>query len=291
MVHALLLLAASAAFAADSPFAFRELDARSVALTENGKTVYVYNHGMMLQPGFPEEMSRSTYLHPVYAPDGTLITDDFNKDHPHHRGISWMWPVVEVDGQTYDIWTVKGMKQRSVRWTGHPGKTARLVVENGWYAGERKVVAENVEIVAHPVEAGRRRLDFTLRFEATGEPVRIAGTPEGKKGFGGFCFRFAPRDGGKDKTVITTDRGVMKADGVMEKARWAEVSGNFNGRPEAGRVEDLAGNPGYPENGWLLRHGFGFVNPSWPGMAGYTLKQGAPLVLKYRVTLSSGAGK
>lgn len=292
MVRALLLLAGSAALAADSPFAFRDVDARSLALVESGKTVYVYNHGMMLKPGFPEEMSRSTYLHPVYTPDGTLITDDFNKDHPHHRGISWMWPVVEVDGKAYDIWTVKGMKQRFVRWRAREaGKTARLAAENGWYAGERKVVAENVEIVAYPAASGERRLEFTLRFEAVGEPVRIAGTPAGKKGFGGFCFRFAPRDGGKDKTVITTSRGVMKADGVMEKARWAEVSGHFDGRPERGRVEDLPGNPGYPDNGWLMRHGFGFLNPSWPGMEGYTLKPGAPLVLKYRVTLAGGAAK
>src|SRR5574340_271891 len=272
-----------------SPFAFKQ-DAAALTLSENGKPVYVFNQGMVLKPGFPDQMSRCCYLHPVYTPDGALITDDFNKDHPHHRGISWMWPVVVVDGKTYDVWTVKDMKQRFVRWKKREAgaKSARLAVENGWYLGDRRVVKEDVEIVAWPVEKNRRRIDFTLRFEASGEPVEIAGTPEGKKGFGGFCFRLAPRDGGTAATLITTDKGVMEKDGVFSRHAWAQVSGKFQGKPEGGRIDDDPANPGYPNNGWLLRHGFGFLNPSWPGMEHYTLKPGAPLVLKYRVTLFSG---
>jgi len=291
----LLLLASAACLApAAGPFAFVTLDGRRIQLTENGRPVYVYNYGMILREGFPEEMSRSTYLHPVYAPDGTLITDDFNKDHPHHRGISWMWPVVVVDGKTYDIWTVQGMKQRFVRWTARTGnpQSATLGVENGWYIGDgRKVVRENVEIVTRPVENGRRQFDFTLRLEATGEPVEIAGTPDGNKGFGGFCFRLAPRDGGSAKTVITTDHGVIEKDGVLERTAWAAVSGAFQGNPESARLEDDPANPGYPRNGWLLRHGFGFMNPSWPGLEHFTLKPGAPLTLRYHVILSSGVAQ
>lgn len=278
-----------AALWAASPFAFQQ-DAKTLTLTENGKPVWVYNHGMILKEGFPERMSRCCYLHPVYTPDGTLITDDFNKDHPHHRGISWMWPVVVVDGKTYDVWTVKDMKERLVRWTARQTgpKSARLAVENGWFLGGRKVVKENVEIVTWAVEKNRRRMDFTLRLQAVGEPVEIAGTPDGKKGFGGFCFRFAPRDGGAAKTVITTDTGIMEKDGVFSRHRWAQVSGTFQGRPEGGRIDDDPANPGFPRNGWLLRHGFGFMNPSWPGMEHYPLKPGAPpVVLRYHVTLFS----
>ena len=47
-------------------------------------------------------------------------------------------------------------------------------------------------------------------------------------------------------------------------------------------------NPGYPKNGWLLRHGFGFLNVSYPGLEPVTLEPGKPLVLKYRVILFSG---
>ena len=56
-VLALLLLVASAALAA-SPFRFRDVSPASVELTENGRPVYVYNHGMMRPEGVPADRYR-----------------------------------------------------------------------------------------------------------------------------------------------------------------------------------------------------------------------------------------
>ena len=276
---------------AKTPFAFRDVNRQALVLEDGGKPVYAYNYGMVLKPGFPAEMSRSGYLHPVYAPDGTVLTDDFNPDHAHHRGISWMWQVVKMDGATYDLWTVKGIKSQLVRWLARETnqRSARLAVENGWFANGRKVVIEKVDIVAHPVEGNRRRLEFDLAFEAAASPVEIAGTPDGKKGFGGFCMRFAPRDGGKAATAITTESGRALQDGVNEPHRWAALTGLFQGRPAGARIDDSAANPGFPHNGWLLRHGFGFLNPYFPGLNSYTLQPGRPLRLRYTVTVFAGA--
>lgn len=287
--------------AADSPFSFREQNPRSLELLESGRPVYVYNHGGILKPGFPETMRRSTYLHPVYSPGGVLITDDFNADHSYHRGISWMWPVVEVGGKTYDMWavgewTAGEMRHKFIRWTKRETAPdiAVLGVENGWYIGDRKVVDEHVEIRATRTSGGQRRLDFRLRFEASGEPVEIAGSPERvkgsperRKGFGGFCFRFAPRDGGPAATVIRTDRGIEPGDDNMGVHPWAQVEGRFQGRPAGARIEDDPANPGHP-NGWLTRHKFALLNPAYPGLKPAALVRGKPLVLKYRVTLWDG---
>ncbi len=271
-------------------FAFREITPAALELSENGKPVFVYNFGGILAPGAPEATRRSTYLHPVYAPDGTTLSDDFNKDHPHHRGIFWAWEVVTFNGQTNDIWTVKGFRQKFVRWMACEtnGPAARLAVENGWYAGERKFVKEDVEIVVHPTKKDRRQLDFTLRFEALDQPVKIAGALANRKGYGGFAFRTAPRDGGPAQTVIRTDQGISAQDGVMARHPWAEILGTFQGRKEAIRIEDDSSNPGYPQNGWLMRHSFAMLNVSYPGRETFTLEAGKPLVLKYRVILSSG---
>jgi hypothetical protein len=276
---------------AQSSFSFRELNADSLELSDDGKPVFVYNSGMLLKAGFPEEMRRSTYLHPVYAPDGVVLTDDFNPDHPHHRGISWMWPVVMVDGKAYDLWTVGGIRQKFERYTARQvgPKHALLGVENGWYIGDRKVVKEEVEIRVEPVRNNSRRIEFTLKFDSVNARVEIAGTPDQNKGFGGFCFRFAPRDGGAGKTVIRTDEGVMEKDGIQSIHAWAQIEGSFNGQREGARIDDLRSNPGYP-NPWLLRHGFGFLNVSYPGLRPAVI-YGRPLVLKYRVTLFSGAPK
>ena len=286
----LLTVFAAPLVRAQTPFAFRETSPTGLELSENGKPVFVYNYGMILAPDFPATTRRSCYLHPVYAPDGTIITDDFNRDHPHHRGISWMWQDVTVDGKKGDIWTLKGFQQRFVRWKAREtsGPVARLAVENGWFDGERTFVKEDIEILTHPVSDGKRILDFALSFEATDRPVQVVGTPDQKKGFGGFCFRFAPRDGGAAKTIIRTDKGIAREDGVMSRHPWAEIAGTFKGKAEAGRIEDGPSNPGFPNNGWLMRHGFGFLNVSYPGLEPITLQPGKPLVLKYRVILYSG---
>jgi hypothetical protein len=289
--------APGASSSAASLFAFEELSANkttsgALQLSEGGKPVYVYNFGPVLAAGFPEEMRRSCYLHPVYSPAGVKLTDDFNQDHPHHRGISWMWPEVTVDGRKGDVWMVKQFKQRFVAWKARETKSdsARLSVANGWFDGDKKFVDEEVEIVAHRAENGRRKLDFALSFTALDGPVEIIGTSEGKKGFGGFCFRMAPRDGGAAQTIIRTEKGLAAKDAVLAPHAWAEITGRFDGREAGARLEDDPGNPNYPHNGWLLRHGFGFMNVSYPGLKPLVLEPGKPLALKYHVILFDGPG-
>lgn len=275
---------------AEGEFAFKEISPTAIELSDSGKPVYVYNFGPTLAKGFPEEMRRAAYLHPVYAPDGTVVTDDFNPNHAHHRGIFWAWPEITVNGKKDDIWTVKGFREKFVRWVARDtkGDRARLAVENGWYDGDKRFVKENVEIVAHPVEGNHRTLDFTLRFEAVSDPVTIVGTPDQKKGFGGFAFRFATPDGGGSKTIITTDQGVSEKDGVMSRHPWAQISGIYKGKPAGARIEDDPSNPGYPKNGWLMRHELCALNVSYPGLDPVILTPGKPLTLKYRVILFAG---
>jgi hypothetical protein len=286
-----ILLAAMLLPSADapSPFAFREVNGTGLELSEGGQPVYVYNFGMILGKDLPESMRRSSYLHPVYAPGGIAITDDFNPNHPHHRGIFWAWTDITVDGKKGDMWTVKGPYQdRFVAWKARTvdASSARLAVENGWFDGERKFLKEEVEIIAQRAVDARRVLKFTLRLEATDKPVQIVGTAEGKKGFSGFCFKFAAPDGGKP--VISTDEGVAAKDGVLARHPWAQLAGTFHGQPAGARVDDDPANPGYPRNGWLMRHQLCCLNVSYPGLEPITLAPGKPLTLKYTVTLFAG---
>jgi gluconolactonase len=75
---------------------------------------------------------------------------------------------------------------------------------------------------------------------------------------------------------------------VLERHPWAEIAGVFQGKSAGARIDDDPTNPGHPKNGWLMRHGFGFLNVSYPGLKPLTLEPGKPLVLKYRVILFSG---
>ena len=291
----LFIVAALAAvsMSAQSRFQFTEVDSQHWLISENGKPVFVYNYGPILAPGFPEKMARSTYLHPVYLPDGRVITDDFNPDHPHHRGISWMWPVVIWHGRNEDLWTVGKVKQKysgQKTWKSG-GSQASLSVRNHWYLTDtgETIVNEQVDITIHAAEQGTRRLDFKLRFEAAKDPVELRGDPTQNKGFGGFNMRFAKRDEPKPgaATVIRTEKGINEKDGVNEVHVWSQVEGSFAGKPGGARVIDDPSNLNYPNNGWLMRHGFGALNPSWPALKPFILEAGKPVTLKYTVMLYS----
>jgi len=266
---------------AASQFAFREVNATSVELTEQGKPVFVYNHGMMLAPGAPERYRRSSYLHPVYAPDGTVLTDDFPKDHYHHRGIFWAWPIVKIGDEVYDLWAIGGIHQRFVRWIARDAQPgfARIAVENGWFIGDRKVVKEIVDITVHPAKASQRQIDFTLTFTPLDRPIQLSSPAKEHKSYGGFNVRFAPRD----HTVIRTEAGVLAKDTDLIPHEWAELEAVFQGRRASVRIDSDSSNPGTPQ-GWCLRH-YGFLGPGFPGPTLTEVQPGKPLTLKYKVTL------
>lgn len=281
MTRLSLVLMASLPLVAASPFEFRQISPSSLELRDAGKPVFVYNHGILLKQGVDAKYRRSSYLHPVYAPDGTVLTDDFPKDHPHHRGICWTWPIVKFEGQTHDVWAVVGMHQRFVRWINRrtAADSAVLVVENGWFVGERKAVKEIVEITVHRTAGNRRSLDFKLSFEAVAAPVEISGREV--KGYGGFGMRFAPRE----STTLRTEMGVQEKDSDMVKHPWVELEAVFGGRRAGARIEDGKDNPGWPV-GWCQRN-YGYLCANYPGLESRTLTPGTPLKLSYRVTVFS----
>jgi len=280
-VRVLILLLVLAG-TARAEFLFRDQGPASIELTENGAPVFVYNHGRMLKDGVPADRARCCYLHPVYAPNGVVITDDFPSDHYHHRGVSWTWPVVTVDGKKYDLWTIRGILAKFERWVRKEAKKNKAVLafENGWYVGDRRVVSEQVEIVVHPAGGGRRDLDFTVRLRAADADVAISGSPEGK-GYGGFTIRFAPRT----DTVIRT-AGLEKApDSDLRPEPWAQLTASFDGRQAGARITIDPSNRGYP-NGWCLRN-YGFLGVNFPGLQHHRLDPDAPLIMKFRMSLLS----
>jgi len=191
-----------------------------------------------------------------------------------------------VDGKTYDLWTIKGILDRFEKWERkEAGKDkAVLAFQDGWYVGDRKVVQENVEIIAHSIVEGRRDLDITITLHSAGAEVAIGGTHEHDKGYGGGLeIRFAPRAETKIRTAAQEDA----PDSDRVPAAWAELTGNFGGKMATTRVTEDPSNPGAP-NGWCLRH-YGFLGVEYPGLELRRLDSQVPLTMKFRVSLSGSS--
>lgn len=261
-------------------------DAGSGTLTvrDGNDDVLVYRYGDQLKKGAPEMYTRSCYVHPFYSLDGEVLTDDFPLDHLHHRGVFWTWPVVKVRGETTQTWHPASLRQHFGRWLEREVEdgAAVLKVENDWKLGGKEIVAkEIVTFKVHPANGVGRAIDVEIALEAVGGPMELGGAPESNKGYGGLSLRGAP---GFKGAALVTDKGPQEEDAVNTAFLWADVS-----TEEHGVAIFVA--PDHPDRPlpWLIRNSYaGFLNPSWPGLAGAVLEPGKPVVLKYRLYIHRG---
>lgn len=286
MHKTILCLAVFSLLPVSGQLAWKELDGGRIEVSEAGRTALVYNYAPQWPAGVPADRRRCCYIYPLLTPAGVSMLDDFPRDHYHHHGLFWAWPVVETPTGRFDLWMYRGAGHRFERWVSRRSAASRveLAVENGWYAGARRIVKEDVVITVHPAQGGSRSVDVALRWEALGEPVTIRGSQEKSKSYGGFSARFAPREA----TVIRSSEGRVEKDEDLAPHRWAELEAVYGGRKALLRIAPDAANPGVPYQ-WCLRY-YGFVGASFPGKTeavnGFTLAPGKPLELKFTVTAS-----
>jgi hypothetical protein len=264
----------------EEPFSFHQRRTGILELRENGALVLAYRFGLQTPLKVPPDRYRSTYIHPVMDPFGTPLTDDFPEDHLHHRGLSWMWPHVTVENQVHDLWHIRGVRQRFSKWllkeTGP--LCATVGIKNTWEVMDRSVVDEWVWVRAFVAGKLGRTVDLSLTWAAK-RRISIRGQDE--KGYGGLCFRLAPRD----EPIITTPSGRLPVDSDLQPYPWVDQSGRFGDRTAVSGVAIFQ----HPENldfpaGWCLRH-YGFLGVSWPGIESFVLEPGRSITLRFRIWL------
>jgi len=283
-----MLVSLAARTEAAEPFRVDKVQGEYFHFSEGSQLALRYVFGEVLIEGVPIDYARSTYIHPIYSIDGKVLTDDFPKDHYHHRGLSWMWTKVSFDGVTKDLWGLKGVRQKcKEEWEPKAyDDRAVLTINDGWYEDStgRKIIDEVVTVTVYRADEEGRIFDWELNLAAVDTPVSI---DTSDRGYGGFNLRFAPR---KDTTIITS-KGPVTGDQDRQRYAWADLSGRFEGSDEFDGIAifDNKSNPHYP-TGWTLRN-YGILNPAFTSSASaYTIEVDKPLTLKYRVYVHKGKG-
>ncbi len=262
----------------------RSAAAGSFDVAEGPAPVLRFNHGTVPVPqGIPAHYARGDYISPLFGPDGETLTDDYPRDHPHHRGVSWSWPVTRWKDEVRDIWAVRGVWARpvAVRRTVAGPVAAVVEAESVWKWSDRDpIVREEVVIRAFRQTGRCRFVDVEVRLTALADGVAIGGRP--KAGYGGFGLRAAPADG---REIIAHH----DPEGAKPRRAWLDYSGLFaggNGRSGVTIFEHV-GNPDYPSE--LHQYpACNYVMPAFPGPREVPLKKDEPLVLKHRLWIHSG---
>jgi hypothetical protein len=261
----------------------------SLLVLDGDRPVLAYNYGLRLEPGVDERYRRSSYIHPIYGPDGEVLTADFPVDHRHHRGIYWAWPGVWLGSERVDQWHLRGLWTGFESWLGQgTGRChAEVGIRSGWFdATRRRVGDEAAWFRVRPFDGVGRAIDFDLTFAATVVPVTIQGQPEPPRGYGGFQYRPAAAP---DIVITAEGRGqVQEKETDRVPARWVDYTAAF-GAPKRTGVAIMAPSDhpgGVP--GWTTRY-YGFLGVAWPGLEKVTLEPGGPpLRLRYRIYVHRG---
>jgi hypothetical protein len=241
--------------------------------------------------------ARSNYFHPLYDLDGNVVTEDFPKDHIHHRGIFWAWHQVLVDGKRVQdqwanrdsFWTVQDAKASS---DSHSASLAlRVVWESPLFTddkGQRRPFVEERSVTrVHRAEESTRKIDFHQQLTALVDGVQIGGS-EDAKGYGGFSFRVVmPPD-----IRFTGSQGVVTPiENAVGASPWMDVSGTYGGSGKTGRsgltVLTHPSTTGFPQP-WILRARNSMQNAVYPGQHPVAIPRDRPVTLRYRIVLHRG---
>ncbi len=257
-------------------------------IIDSGKPVLTYNYGIVPVPeGITGKyaVQRSNYVHPLYGPNGEVLTADYQKDHPHHRGIYWAWPEVSYKGEKRDLHALQGVFARPVRIVRQEAtqQSATLETEHVWKWGDtEEIVRELATISVTPAKDGLRIIDFQFRLEGLKPEVTIARRQQSE--YGGFNLRMSARK----EQQITRHIGTAA---LFPQEAWAELVGiPPEGKEPIGLfLLQKPTNPVYPCD-WQDYPDLNWLQPTFPakGLA-FALSPGKPLDLAYRIIIRSGA--
>lgn len=198
-----------------------------------GNKVLRYSHALVPPPeGTSPLYARSGFIHPLWSPAGTILTNIHPPDHIHHFGIWMPWTKTKFEGKEVDFWNL-GKGEGTVRF----GKflfTATGPVCSGFQAeqehvalktarGEKVVLNETWNVRVYNIggpEKGYWLWDLTSTQRCdTDSPLYL---PEYR--YGGLAFRGLQKWQGENISFLTSE-GKTRKDGHATRARWCDISG------------------------------------------------------------------
>ena len=100
-----------------------------------------YHHASVPAPAGQSELyKRSAFIHPLWSPAGTVLTNMQPADHYHHVGIWMPWTKTEFEGKETDFWNLKA-GQGTVRFVKYLDTTTGPVY-GGFQAQQHHVALQ-----------------------------------------------------------------------------------------------------------------------------------------------------
>lgn len=260
-------------------------------IEEKGEKVFFYQRDRTTPPG---GAPRAHYIHPLYGPDGTILTENAPESHPHHRGIYTAWTQVLIQGRNIGhLWMLRDVQQQVVEVSTietEDGLTLHTTVywlSPNWTNTYGEIVPfmrEETTVYLHPSTNGVRVLDFTMTLFPLAPEVALGGTPADAE-YGGFSYRIKLPEGltflGQQGEVEPTERPLIAG-------AWMDIHGPILASGDGGiLVIQHPDNPGFPQQ-WVVRREGSMQNVRFPGPIPVILDPEEDHTLRYRMVVYAG---
>lgn len=263
----------------------------SLIVRAAGKDVIRYNHAVVSPPpGADPVYARSGYIHPVWTPDGRVISNDFPGNHLHHHGIWAPWTSTEFEGRKVDFWNM-GEGEGRVEFVKIEGTAAGT--EGGGFTvrhrfvdmtapgGEKAALEETWEVRVLP--SGDPFIFDLVSTQtcAAASPLRLL-----EYRYGGMGFRGSEEWEGAAGVEFLTSEGKARENGHATRAKWCIMTGKVEGREASIAFLCHPGNFRFPQP-MRIHPDEPFFNFA-PCQAGdFEIKPGEEYVSRYRYVVSS----
>jgi len=263
-----------------------------IHIKEGAKNVLFYQK----QPkSINGEFSRNNYIHPLYGLDGSVLTEDFPEDHPHHRGVFWAWHQVYIgDKKLGDSWECKDFK-----WDikdieiSRSGENLNLMVSTHWKSpqwpnpggNEKPFLLENTKICIYPRKDNYRIVRFEIALLALEKNLKIGGSDD-EKGYGGFSVRMKLPENIRFSSLTAK---VKAENTAVEAGKWINIFGSLTNNKYGSGIA-IFSHTDSPQNkaNWILREKESMQNCVYPGRNSVAVSTTDPTILKYSLLIYEG---
>ena len=178
-------------------------------------------------------------MHPVFTPNGRIVTDDYPDDHPHQHGIFFAWTKTEFEGRHPDFWNMGdgtgAVEFEKIEERPQRAGESRLQGASASCRSQRSTTEDSAErnVGCHGLSDGSRRMSRYAMFDivstqecASASPLIL---PDYR--YGGIGIRGHRNWRTKANVSFLTSEGKDRIAGDDTTARWCAIGGRVDGQP------------------------------------------------------------
>lgn len=271
-----------------------EVQKNKIIVVNKNKPIFTYHTQKVLPPAdSPAYYQRSGFIHPLYSPNGAILTDDFPAGHAHQHALFASWTNTTYKNEFVDFWNQhlqKGTVEHLEVISKEEGPVcARLQVLLRYKSlkfGE--VLQEKWTITVYPFTD---YFLFDIQSEQTNTTLDTLYL--NKYHYGGMAFRGSKYWNPDDKKYFQGNWKILTNEGVKDSvanhthAKWVDASGKIAKHTAGLTVFNHPSNFRYPQ---AIR-----VHPNFPYWAyapvvdgAFTIDPGKKYFAQFRYYVHNG---